>query len=33
MTPDTGPGRVMLWIIGSWIVAALVGVAVWRALL
>ena len=32
VTPDTGPGRVMLWVIGSWIVAALVGVAVWRAL-
>ena len=33
MTPDTGPGRVMLWIIGSWIVALAAVVAVlWRAL-
>ena len=29
---DTGPGRVMLWIIGSWIVALAAVVAVWRAL-
>ena len=33
MTPDTGPGRVMLWVIGSWIVALAAVVAVlWRVL-